>query len=36
MNKVLILDANGQIAKLVTDRLLIETDDELTLYLRNS
>ncbi|HAB96748.1 MAG TPA: short-chain dehydrogenase, partial [Enterococcus sp.] len=36
MKKVLILGANGQIAKLVTDRLLKETDDELTLYLRNS
>lgn len=36
MKKVLILGANGQIAKLVTNRLLKETDDELTLYLRNS
>ncbi|MFS1180763.1 SDR family oxidoreductase [Enterococcus lactis] len=36
MKKVLILGANGQIAKLVTDRLLKETNDELTLYLRNS
>lgn len=36
MKKVLILGANGQIAKIVTDRLLKETNDELTLYLRNS
>ncbi|WP_125589432.1 NAD(P)H-binding protein [Companilactobacillus jidongensis] len=36
MKKILILGANGQIAKLVRDRLLKETDNKLTLYLRNS
>lgn len=36
MKNILILGANGQIAKLVRDRLLEETNDNLTLYLRNS
>lgn len=30
MKNVLILGANGQIAKLVCDRLLTETEDNLT------
>lgn len=36
MKNVVILGANGQIAKLVRQRLLAETDDHLTLYLRNT
>ena len=36
MKKVLILGANGQIARLVIPRLLQETDVHLTLYLRKS
>lgn len=37
MKKVLILGANGQIAKIVEDRILKEQPDvELTLFLRNS
>lgn len=36
MKNVLILGANGQIAQLVTQKLLQETEDQLTLYLRNS
>ncbi|PRY76518.1 NAD(P)H-binding protein [Alkalibacterium olivapovliticus] len=37
MKKVLIIGANGQIGRIVIDRLLKEQDDtELTLYLRNS
>lgn len=36
MKNILILGANGQIAKLVMQRLLQETDDQLTLYLRKS
>jgi putative NADH-flavin reductase len=36
MQKVLILGANGQIAKLVEERLLAETDYQLTLYLRHA
>lgn len=37
MKKVLILGANGQIARLVEQRLLKEQPDtELTLFLRNS
>lgn len=36
MKNILILGANGQIARLVIERLLKETDDRLTLYLRNS
>lgn len=36
MKNVLILGANGQIAKLVTQRLVQETENQLTLYLRNS
>lgn len=36
MKNVVILGANGQIAKLVRQRLLAETDDHLTLYLRDS
>ena len=34
MKRVLILEANGQIARLVIPRLLQETDVHLTLYLR--
>ncbi|GAA3623317.1 NAD(P)H-binding protein [Secundilactobacillus similis] len=36
MTKVLILGANGATAKIVIDRLLNETADDLTLYLRNA
>ncbi|MFT8593787.1 MAG: NAD(P)H-binding protein [Bifidobacterium sp.] len=36
MSNVLILGANGQIARLVRKRLLADTDAQLTLYLRNS
>lgn len=36
MFKILILGANGATAKIVTDRLLAETDDYLILYLRNA
>ncbi|MHC5248391.1 NAD(P)H-binding protein [Enterococcus sp. LJL90] len=36
MKQVLILGANGQIARIVIERLLAETDDHLTLYLRRS
>lgn len=36
MKKVAIIGANGQIAHLVEERLLAETDVELTLLLRNS
>lgn len=36
MKTILILGANGQIARLVTARLLAETDAHLTLYLRQS
>lgn len=36
MTNVLILGANGQIAKLVEKQLLDETDDHLTLFLRNT
>lgn len=36
MQRVLILGANGQIARLVIPRLLQETDVHLTLYLRKS
>lgn len=36
MQRILILGANGQIAKLVSARLLAETDDDLTLYLRKA
>lgn len=37
MKKVMIIGANGQIARIVEDRLLKETDDvELTLVLRNA
>ncbi|WP_125588394.1 NAD(P)H-binding protein [Companilactobacillus jidongensis] len=37
MKKVLVLGANGQIAKIVEDRILKEQPDvELTLFLRNS
>lgn len=35
MTNVIILGANGQIAKLVRQRLLSETNAQLTLYLRN-
>lgn len=34
--RVLILGANGQIARIVERRLLAETDSELTLYLRHA
>ncbi|MFT9457887.1 MAG: NAD(P)H-binding protein [Liquorilactobacillus hordei] len=36
MQKVLILGANGATARIVINRLLKETDDKLSLYLRNS
>lgn len=36
MTNVLILGANGQIAKLVRQRLLLETKAQLTLYLRHA
>jgi uncharacterized protein YbjT (DUF2867 family) len=36
VSRVLILGANGQIARIVRDRLLSETDHDLTLYLRRS
>lgn len=36
MAKILILGANGTTAKIVTARLLAETDNDLTLYLRNA
>lgn len=37
MTKVLILGANGQVARIVEQRLMAENpDDELTLFLRNS
>ncbi|WP_125980489.1 NAD(P)H-binding protein [Loigolactobacillus iwatensis] len=36
MQKILILGAHGQIAQLVRQRLLAETDAQLTLYLRNA
>ncbi|WP_040949787.1 NAD(P)H-binding protein [Gorillibacterium massiliense] len=36
MSKVLILGANGGIARVVIDLFLRETDAELTLYLRNA
>jgi uncharacterized protein YbjT (DUF2867 family) len=36
MNNVLILGANGQIARLAIDLFLNETDAQLTLFLRNS
>lgn len=36
MTHILILGANGATAKIVTDRLLHETDDHLVLYLRNA
>ncbi|WP_395320302.1 SDR family oxidoreductase [Fructilactobacillus frigidiflavus] len=36
MKNVLILGAHGQIAQLVRNRLLAETDVHLTLYLRNA
>ncbi|APX72226.1 SDR family oxidoreductase [Companilactobacillus allii] len=36
MTKVLIVGAHGQTARIVTDRLLNETDDQLVLFLRNS
>lgn len=36
MKKIIILGANGQIARLVRQRLLNETDAQITLYLRNS
>lgn len=36
MTKILILGANGQIAKIVRDRLLNETENQLTLYFRRA
>lgn len=36
MNNVLILGANGQVARLAIDMFLNETDAQLALYLRNS
>ena len=36
MTKVLILGANGRIARIVEQRLLAETDVQLTLVLRNA
>jgi uncharacterized protein YbjT (DUF2867 family) len=36
MSRILILGAHGQIARLVTERLLKETDNELTLFLRRA
>ncbi len=36
MTKVVILGANGQIARVATDLFLKDTDAELTLYLRNA
>lgn len=36
MQKVLILGANGATARIVINRLLKETDDKLSLYLRNT
>ncbi|WP_300560531.1 NAD(P)H-binding protein, partial [Companilactobacillus sp.] len=37
MTKVLILGANGHVARIVEERLMAENpDDELTLFLRNS
>lgn len=35
MNNVLILGANGQVARLAIDMFLNETDAQLTLYMRN-
>lgn len=36
MTKIIILGAHGQIAQLVRQRLLKETDAQLTLYLRHA
>lgn len=36
MKRIIILGANGQIARIVRQRLLKETDAQITLYLRNS
>ena len=36
MTKILILGANGQIARVATRLLLQKTDAQLTLYLRNA
>ncbi|WP_167815209.1 NAD(P)H-binding protein [Sporolactobacillus shoreae] len=36
MKRVLVLGANGHIARIVTDRLLSETNHDLTLYLRRA
>lgn len=36
MSKILIVGAHGQTARIVTDRILSETDDSLVLFLRNS
>ncbi len=34
MTKIMIIGANGGIARKLTQRLLAETDDELVLFLR--
>ena len=36
MSNVLILGANGQVARYAIDLFLKETDNRLTLYLRNA
>ncbi|WP_283780670.1 NAD(P)H-binding protein [Peribacillus frigoritolerans] len=36
MTNVLILGANGSLARVAIDRFLKETDAQLTLYMRNS
>ena len=36
MTNILILGANGQIARVATDLFLTRTDARLTLYLRNA
>lgn len=36
MKRIIILGANGQIARIVRQRLLKETDAQITLYLRNA
>ncbi|WP_407649832.1 NAD(P)H-binding protein [Enterococcus montenegrensis] len=36
MSKIMILGANGAMARLVTEKLLNETDHQLVLFLRNA
>lgn len=36
MSKIIIIGAHGAIARIVTERLLSETDDKLVLYLRSA